>query len=590
MQPNACARKPDGAHVKILSGTTVTAPPPDSHALANALDGQYEILREVGRGGMGIVFLARDLKLERLVAIKTLPPALAADDVIRARFLREARTAAALNHPNIVPIHRADDIDGTVFFVMGFVDGPSVAQMIRDGGPLTPRAAISILYDVGDALGYAHGSGVVHRDVKAENILLDSASSRALVTDFGIARVAEAAPLTATGTVLGTVHYMSPEQVAGDAVDRRSDVYSLGVVAFFALAGRFPFDSPTASAVLVAHVTKEPPSLSNVAPSVPRALARLVDRCLAKDPDSRIQSCEELLAELRRAEASLPDEDVAAPRPDQPASVSSDEAQAVWERAAQLQDMTGKMPPMRIADRAAQRRDPVTTGYKIDQVRLAAREAGIDQKFVDRAMAERGLVQAPAEADTSQEVVVRDGILPPYNWWLGGRHAIAFESTIAGEMPERDFDLMVEEIRRALNDNGVVSVVGRSLNWTSADRQRKVQISVFVRDGRTNIYVGERLKDLIAAIYGGVIGGGGGGAMGPIIGITVGALSMPILVAPAIVGTVLSAFGIARYSLQRVTNSRSQVLQELTQRLAERARDSIGHRALTPPIRHKLLG
>ena len=157
-------------------------------------------------------------------------------------------------------------------------------------------------------------------------------------------------------------------------------------------------------------------------------------------------------------------------------------------------------------------------------------------------------------------------------------------------MPERDFDLMVEEIRRALNDNGVVSVVGRSLNWTSADRQRKVQISVFVRDGRTNIYVGERLKDLIGAIYGGVIGGGGGGAMGPIIGITVGALSMPILVAPVIVGTVLSAFGIARYSLQRVTKSRSQVLHELTQRLAERARDSIGHRALTPPIRHKLLG
>jgi len=255
----------------------MTSIPVDGQPLSQALNGQYEILREVGRGGMGIVFLARDLKLERLVAIKTLPPTLAADDVIRARFLREARTAAALNNPNIVPIHRADDINGTVFFVMGFVDGPSLAQLIREGGPLSPRTAVSILYDVSGALGYAHAAGVIHRDVKAENILIDRASSRALVTDFGIARVAEAAPLTATGTVLGTVHYMSPEQVAGENVDRRSDIYSLGVVAFYALAGRFPFDSPTASAVLVAHVTKLAPSMADTAPTVPLLLARLVD-------------------------------------------------------------------------------------------------------------------------------------------------------------------------------------------------------------------------------------------------------------------------------------------------------------------------
>jgi serine/threonine-protein kinase len=570
----------------------LTSIPVDGLALSEALKGQYEILREVGRGGMGIVFLARDLKLERLVAIKTLPPTLAADEVIRARFLREARTAAALSHPNIVPIHRADDIDGTVFFVMGFVDGPSLAQLLRENGPLTPRTAVSFLYDVADALRYAHGAGVIHRDVKAENILIDRGSSRALVTDFGIARVAEAAPLTATGTVLGTVHYMSPEQVAGDAVDPRSDVYSLGVVAFYALAGRFPFDSPTASAVLVAHVTKEAPSLVNTAPSVPRGLARLVDKCLAKDPDSRIQSCGELLTELRRVEAGLPDDDVAAPRPEPAGSVSSDEAQALWQRAAQLQDMTGQMPPLRVAQRPQLRKETATSGYALDQVRNAAREAGIDTKFMERAMAERGLVHVPDDAPDPSSGLVREGILPGYNWWLGGRSAIAFESTVHGEMPERDFDLLVEEIRRALNDNGVVSVVGRSLNWTSADRQRKVQISVFVRDGRTNIYVGERLKDLIGAIYGGVIGGGGGGTIGPIMGITMGALEMPLLIPPLILSTVLSAFGIARYSLQRVTKSRTTVLQELTQRLADRARDSIGRRTMSPGPRHdrKLLG
>lgn len=542
---------------------------------------------------MGIVFLARDLKLERLVAIKTLPPTLAADEVIRARFLREARTAAALGHPHIVPIHRADDIAGTVFFVMGFVDGPSLAQLIREGGPLTPRTALSVMWDVAEALAYAHGAGVVHRDVKAENILIDRTSTRALMTDFGIARVAEAAPLTATGTVLGTVHYMSPEQVAGDAVDRRSDIYSLGVAAFYALAGRFPFDSPTASAVLVAHVTREPPSLVNTAPTVPRTLARLVDRCLIKDPASRIQSCEELLTELRIVEASLPDEDIAAPRPDAETPVSSTEAQAVWQRAAQLQDMTGQIPPLRVAGRPLPRRDPVTTGYALDQVRNAAMEAGIGEKFVERAMAERGLVQTPpSRTAVADEPVVREGILPPYNWWLGGRAAIAYESVIHGEMPERDFDLLVDLIRRSLNDNGVVSVVGRSLNWTSADRQRKVQINVFVRDGRTSIYVGERLKDLIGAIYGGVIGGGGGGSMGPIMGVTMGALEMPLLIPPLILTTVLSAFGIARYSLQRVTRSRSKVLEDLTQRLADVARDSIGRRAVAPGPRHdrKLLG
>jgi serine/threonine-protein kinase len=567
--------------------------PADAIALAHALEGQYEVLREVGRGGMGIVFLARDLKLERLVAIKTLPPTLAVDDVIRARFLREARTAAALNHPNIVPIHRADDIGGTVFFVMGFVDGPSMAQLLRDGGPLTPRTAVSMLYDVAEALGYAHNAGVIHRDVKAENILIDRASSRALVTDFGIARVAEAAPLTATGTVLGTVHYMSPEQVAGEAVDPRSDVYSLGVVAYYALAGRFPFDSPTASAVLVAHVTKEAPSLANTAPTVPRSLARLVDKCLAKDPDSRVQSCEELLTELRRVEASLPDDDVAAPRPDATPSVSSTEAQALWQRAAQLQDMTGQMPPLRIAPRPASPREFATAGYGLDQVRDAAREAGIAPKFVERAMAERGLISAPADAGAEPGTsVVREGILPPVNWFLGGRHAIAYEATVQGEMPERDFDLLVDVIRRSLNDNGVVSVVGRSLNWTSADRQRKVQISIFVRDGRTNIYVGERLKDLIGAIYGGVIGGGGGGTIGPVIGITMGAFHAPLLIPPVLLATILSSFGIARYSLQRVTKSRSKVLEELTQRLAEIARDSIGRRSVGPSPWHerKLLG
>src|SRR4051812_26560653 len=167
---------------------------------------------------MGIVYLAHDVRLDRRVAIKTLPPHLANDSTVRERFLREARTAGALSHQNIVPIHRADEIAGHVFFVMGFVDGSSLAQRIRHEGPIGPADTVRVLGDVASALGYAHARGVIHRDVKAENILLDRTTGRALVTDFGIARLAEAAPLTSTGQLLGTVYYLSPEQISGELV------------------------------------------------------------------------------------------------------------------------------------------------------------------------------------------------------------------------------------------------------------------------------------------------------------------------------------------------------------------------------------
>ena len=198
----------------------------DLSIISRALAGQYDVVRELGRGGMGVVYLARDLRLDRFVAIKTLPAHLAGDESVRERFLREARTAGRLSHPNIVPIHRADEIAGQVFFVMGFVDGDSLAAVLG-AGVIAPADAVPILRDVTSALGYAHAHGVVHRDVKTENVLLEATTGRAMVTDFGIAHVMTAAPLTATGQVLGTVYYLSPEQVSGDPIDARSDIYAL---------------------------------------------------------------------------------------------------------------------------------------------------------------------------------------------------------------------------------------------------------------------------------------------------------------------------------------------------------------------------
>jgi serine/threonine-protein kinase len=436
---------------------------------------------------------------------------------------------------------------------------------------------------VARALGYAHESGVVHRDVKAENILVEGTSGRAMVTDFGIARLAEAAPLTATGTVLGTVHYMSPEQVAGDAVDPRSDIYSLGVVAFFALSGRFPFESPIASAVLVAHVTRAAPALASVAPAVPAELASLIDRCLAKDPDERFQSCDELISALERVEELLPHDAPPVPRP--VAAISSTEAQEVWRRAAELQDMTGKLPPVRLpadGQTPPRRSAPLTSGFQVEQVRAAAEEAGIGGPFVERALLERGHLAAVPE-----QTIVREGVLPAYNPWLGARSTISYEAIVPGEMPERDFDLLVDSIRRALNDAGVVSQVGRSLTWTSADKSRRIQATVLVRDGRTTIHVSERLRDLAGGLFGGIVGGGGGGTAGPVIGVALDALHMPWLLPALLTGTVGTAYLIARTIFRRISRSRQSVLRQLTERMAEEARDSIARRSFGPAHRNE---
>ena len=263
-----------------------------------ALAGRYSIEREVGRGGMGIVYLAREVRLDRPVAIKLLPPDLAAQPGLRDRFLREARTAARLSHPHIVPIYAVDEIGNFVFYVMALVSGHTLAHRIATRGPLSPTEAIRVLREVAWALAHAHAQGVVHRDVKPENILIEAATGRALVTDFGIARHQESSGGTGAGEVLGTPDFMSPEQASGDAVDGRTDVYALGVVAFYALSGRLPFSGTTAVARLTANLTQPAPALPTVAPGVPRGLAAVVARCLIKEPHGRFADGAALAAAL----------------------------------------------------------------------------------------------------------------------------------------------------------------------------------------------------------------------------------------------------------------------------------------------------
>jgi serine/threonine-protein kinase len=268
--------------------------------LRAALESRYAIERELGSGGMATVYLAEDLKHHRKVAVKVLRPELAAA-LGPERFLREIEIAAALTHPHILTLIDSGEADGFLYYVMPYIEGDSLRVKLAHEGELPVGDAVRILRDVVDALAHAHRHGVVHRDVKPDNVLL--LESHALVTDFGVAKAVSEATgrekLTTLGVALGTPTYMAPEQASADPhVDHRADIYAVGVLAYELLAGRPPFSGPTPQEVLSAHVTQIPQAVTTHRPSVPPALAGLVMRCLEKKPADRWQSAEELLPQL----------------------------------------------------------------------------------------------------------------------------------------------------------------------------------------------------------------------------------------------------------------------------------------------------
>jgi len=267
--------------------------------------GVYEIIQEIGRGGMGIVYKAHDPRLKRTVALKMLPPELTFDRSFVERFLAEARSAAALEHPNVVTIHGADEDQGRYFFVMQYIDGCSLADLLERRGLLDLDEALPILEQVAAALDYAHDHGFIHRDVKPANILL-SADGRggwnAKVTDFGIARAVEGTRLTATGAMVGTPEYMSPEQAQGQPVDRRSDIYSLGIVAYEMLTGRPPFraerDTESAISVVLKHVQEVPAEPLMYNPALPPHVNYAIMKALQKTPSERFATARDFVRAL----------------------------------------------------------------------------------------------------------------------------------------------------------------------------------------------------------------------------------------------------------------------------------------------------
>lgn len=359
------------------------------------LGGQYDVQRELGRGGMGVVYLAQERRLDRLVAIKVLPPTLD-DSELRERFLREARTAAQLSHPNIVPIFRADEIGDLAFFTMGYVDGESFAERIQTRGRVPAGEVVRVLREAAWALAYAHARGVIHRDVKPENLMIERGTGRVIVTDFGIARDTRATNITRDGWVLGSVHYMSPEQAAGDQLDGRSDLYALGIIGWQALSGRLPFEAEQASAVLMQHATRPAPSLEAAAPDVPRQVIAVIERCLAKNPDDRFPTGEALAEALTAAWEAVQREPGADPAA--AVAVSPERAQEIWRRASELQAEAATRVQRRYRSAAVlpDQESTVPSGsYRLKDVEAAAIEAGIATEFVALAIAEQGAA-APA--------------------------------------------------------------------------------------------------------------------------------------------------------------------------------------------------
>ncbi len=298
---------PDGSRFCMICGRDLSDPEMSVRtrvavqelfeAVKVAVAGRYRVTDTLGRGGMGAVFLAEDLRLGRMVAIKVLLPDLAFEPSSVGRFEREARIAARLDHANIIPIHAVEEVDGFHYFVMKYITGKSLGEVLA-GKALPVDQCCRILWQAACGLGHAHGRGVIHRDVKPSNLMIDE-DGRVVITDFGISRALQSeTQYTSTGQVLGTPHYVSPEQARGMPLDGRSDQYSLAVVGYQALVGRLPLVAETVHALMYRHIHEMPTPAHGVQPEIPPAVSESIQRALSKDPGDRFPTMEEFATAL----------------------------------------------------------------------------------------------------------------------------------------------------------------------------------------------------------------------------------------------------------------------------------------------------
>jgi serine/threonine-protein kinase len=276
----------------------------------------YRIEERIGRGGMGVVYRAEHLNLRRRAAVKIIAPDLAESEGFRERFSREARIAAALQHPNIVTVYDAGEVDGLLYLAMQYIQGSDLAAMLRSDSRLRPYRAVDVCRQVASALDAAHQMGLIHRDVKPANVLIEGRT--AFLTDFGLTKRLDGShtQLTRAGDVVGTIHYVAPEQIEGSPVSGRTDVYSLGCLLYHCLTGQVPFTRDTDVAVIYAHLSEDPPKITRLRPELPEGLDGVIAKALDKSPDRRFPSCGDLISAARAViDAAGPLADTSAPRP-----------------------------------------------------------------------------------------------------------------------------------------------------------------------------------------------------------------------------------------------------------------------------------
>ncbi len=297
--------------LKSTEGISVTKTfitPADRLQKGSTLAGRYNIIEELGRGGMGVVYKAEDTKLKRSVALKFLPPELTHIPEVKERFVREAQAAAALDHPNICTVYEFDEADETTFISMAYIEGQSLRNKI-ESGPLELDEALTIATQVSEGLQEAHKKGVIHRDIKSVNIMVTE-KGQAKIMDFGLARMTGTTMLTKEGAAMGTIAYMSPEQTRGEEVDLRTDIWSLGVVLYEMFSGQLPFKGDHEQAVVYSILNEKPKPITDLKTDTPVSIGQVVSKALAKNPDERYQQVEELLDDLKSISAGIVPEEI----------------------------------------------------------------------------------------------------------------------------------------------------------------------------------------------------------------------------------------------------------------------------------------
>ena len=488
---------------------------------------------------MATVYLADDKKHRRAVALKVLLPGLAAYLGVE-RFLKEIQIAARLTHPHILALHDSGEAAGFLYYVMPYIDGASLRQQL-EAAPrrvLSQQQALVIAEPVAHALSYAHRMGVLHRDIKPENILFSQ--GHPIVADFGIAKAvstAGGANITRTGFPVGTPGYMSPEQAAGlTELDERTDVYSLAVVIYEMLVGEVPGRWPTEDAVRAGRFLEATPSQRTRLTGVGARIESALVRGLAIRHDQRTATPDTLMDELTRGSSG--------PR----RRYDKDEVEEIVKRATELEANKTESGAMTIGG-----------------VEALAGEVGVTPDLV-RAAAQT--IRRPATPNPPG----RPANVP--NPWIAGPTRLQFERVVDGELPEEEYETVVDEIRQIVQDAGQVTQFGRSFTWSavrpgsSSGVRRSLEITVSIRSGRTRITVQESLANLIGGVYGGIGGGMGGGGMGPMLGIAAGALHLgplTVLLVPVWLGIT---YATARYVYRRSTGKKSAELEDLANRLA----------------------